>query len=431
LDRVEAPAFRYRVYALIGLSLFALALLKAPVKNKFNFVISDGRFYYVYLPSLVIDGDLDFTNQMREHWDGDWYPPFDEYRTERGLVANKYPIGVALTVTPSFLLGHAVALISYHWTGAGWCAPDGYSVPYQVCNLLFLLVLGACTMVLADRLLTRWFRVGPVSTFLAVVTFWLGSHYQYYYLREQFMAHLAGTFWVTAALVLLCTLLDEMQLRRLSGWRLFLFTFSVAMALICRPTNAFLLPFCVYLLYRVVRAGLLGRFLRLTPAIILGMAPVFVQMAVWYALYGHAVVYSYGGEGFRWTEPAAWQTLFSSRHGLFFWSPLLLAAMGGVVWRLRKGEPLVLCYVAAFLLLWYCNSCWGCWWFGHSFGGRAFLELSSLFVLGLGSAFEAVRRAGRRTELAFGAFVAVCMLYHWVLMGLYVLQLIPHGDPLF
>lgn len=434
-EGLEAPRFRCRLYAGLGLALFALALLSTCFKKQFNFVVSDSRFYYVYLPSLVIDGDLDFTNQMREHWDGDWRPNFDEVRTERGLVKNKYPIGVALTLTPSFLAGHAIALVCHRATGAAWCAPDGYSVPYQVCNLVWLLALAAGTMMLADRLLTRHFAIQPRATFLAVVTYWLGTNYLYYTVRQPFMSHLAGAFWVTAALVAVAALVADLERRRLSGVRLFLLTFSTSMALVCRPTNAFVLPFGAYLLYRIVRAGRFGALLRRAPAVAAGLAPLAAQMAVWYGLYGHVVMYSYEDEGFHWAHPAAWQTLFSSRNGLFFWSPLLLVAAGGIARRLRPGpgrpEPLLLCFVGSFLLLWYCNSCWHCWWFGDSFGARAFVELSALFVLGLASAFEAVLHAGPAARRVLVTAVVAAVAYHFVMLGLHTLRLVPHDSYLF
>jgi hypothetical protein len=264
------------------------------------------------------------------------------------------------------------------------------------------------------------------------MAYWLGSHFLYYYFREPFMAHLAGTFWVTSSVFLVWRLAQGLPQGRLSARRVFLLTFCTSMALVCRPTNAFLLPFHIYLFSAVVRHGLLLRLPRVLPAALLGLIPVYAQMAIWQEIYGRLVVYSYGGIGFHWLHPAGWQTLFSSRHGLFFWSPLLLLAAGGVLWRLgragRRAEPVLFCFVAAFLILWYCNSCWECWYFGDAFGGRAFLELTSLYVLGLGLALQAVRSAGRWARGAFGAVLALALVYNLVLMGLYIFHVIPRSD---
>jgi hypothetical protein len=92
---------------------------------------------------------------------------------------------------------------------------------------------------------------------------------------------------------------------------------------------------------------------------------------------------------------------------------------------------LLLCYLGSFLLLWYANSSWECWWFGDAFGGRAFLELGSFFVLGLAGAFEAARTARPWPRRALVAFVAAALVYQTVLMGLYIGHRIPRGDYLF
>jgi hypothetical protein len=412
-----------------------MALGSVMFKKQFNFVVSDGRGYYVYLPSLVIDGDLDFSNQMREHWGVDFKPELLEQRTPRGLVRNKYPAGMALTLTPSFLAAHALAMTGHALTGSPSLAPDGYSIPYQILNLLFIMALGAGSMMLIDRLLTSAFQLDARVTTAAVVIFWLGSHYLYYYFREPFMVHVVAGFWVNATIVLTWELLSAVSQKRLSAWRLFLATIAGSMAIICRPTDIFLLPFAVYFVYRVIRAGFLSSLVRLLPLVAAGLAPLAVQMLVWKQLYGSLLCYSYEGETFHWARPAGWQTLFSSRHGLFFWSPLLLLSVAGVVWRLwrtrLKPEPLLVCFMASFLILWYCNSSWYCWWFGDAFGARAFLELSGLFVLGLAFTMEAVRRSGRITQRVFASFLVLALAYHFALMGLYVFQRIPRGDYLF
>lgn len=66
-------AMRDRTYAAVAVTFFLLALGMAAGKaillgQRFDLVVSDGRFYYAYLPSVVIDGDLDLTNQISEHW---------------------------------------------------------------------------------------------------------------------------------------------------------------------------------------------------------------------------------------------------------------------------------------------------------------------------------------------------------------------------
>jgi hypothetical protein len=191
------------------------------------------------------------------------------------------------------------------------------------------------------------------------------------------------------------------------------------MAVVCRPTNLHLLPVACYGLLQAVRAAGWRRCLALLPLAGTALVPAGVQLLCWRLLAGQWLYFSYNDEGFAWGHPALWQTLFSSRHGLFFWSPLLLLAVAALPRRRR--DPLILCWGLGLVLLWYANSAWGCWWFGDACGARAFLEVAGLFAVGLALAFEALRKVPR---LAATLGLAGA-LFHLVLTVLYVAHRIP------
>jgi hypothetical protein len=108
-----------------------------------------------------------------------------------------------------------------------------------------------------------------------------------------------------------------------------------------------------------------------------------------------------------------WETLFSSRHGLFFWSPVLLLAVGGL-WRTR--DRLIRGWMLGGMMLWYANSAWHCWWFGDAFGARAFLELSGLFGTGLALSFACLSGRPRLTA----TIVVAAVTFNLILMALYI-----------
>ena len=64
LARLRSAKTRLVLYAATATLLFVLAVAAVSFKKDFDLVVSDGRGYYVYLPALVLDGDLDFGNQM-------------------------------------------------------------------------------------------------------------------------------------------------------------------------------------------------------------------------------------------------------------------------------------------------------------------------------------------------------------------------------
>jgi hypothetical protein len=86
------------------------------------------------------------------------------------------------------------------------------------------------------------------------------------------------------------------------------------------------------------------------------------------------------------------------------------------------------CFTCAFLMLWYVNSCWWCWWFGEAFGGRAFLELAAMFVLGFALLFRELSRFAASARIALTGLVGVALVYHYALMALYILNYIPRDN---
>src|SRR6266545_2325586 len=102
-NNLDRRWYRYRTYAVVAGVLYLLSLVAVSFKPVFTLIVSDGRSYYVYLPSLFIDGDLDFSNQISEHWDVDFRPAILQDRTPIGLVRNRYPIGFSLTLVPGFV----------------------------------------------------------------------------------------------------------------------------------------------------------------------------------------------------------------------------------------------------------------------------------------------------------------------------------------
>lgn len=404
------------VYALLAIAAVAL-------KPSFNFAVSDGFFYYAYLPSLAIDGDLDFSNQIHDHGDPGLDPSWRE-TTRRGYAHNKYTVGFALTLAPAFYAAHALTKSLYAVTGADFFRPDGYTAVYQLGGLAAVLVLGLATFVLIEKLLTRKLGVPTPSARLAIVLYWTGSHYAYYYFREPFMVHVVSTFWVTCAIYLARTVvLDAPKSRRGA----LLIGLCASMAVLNRPTNAVLLtPFLIPL---VRQRGFFG----MLPLFLLGAAPILAQLSVWQIMHGSFLHYSYHSEGFNWLSPALISTLVSTKHGLFAWSPILFFALFGVVLAMRSAPPpyvrdTLIQLLAAFLLLWYVNSAWHNWWFGDAFGARAFLEVSLLFILGLAWFLQASAKCTPRVRWSLYTLLAGCWVFNYALMALYITRQIPRAD---
>jgi hypothetical protein len=125
--------------------------------------------------------------------------------------------------------------------------------------------------------------------------------------------------------------------------------------------------------------------------------------------------------------------LFSSEHGLFSWTPLLLlATVGLVLFRSREprvGTPLLAAALAFYIFI----ACYPDWAGISSFGNRFFVSLTPLFILGLGVFLERVSALFRtqRAAIATASMVlAMFMLWNAEFMFQWGAHLIPPRGPI-
>jgi hypothetical protein len=113
-----------------------------------------------------------------------------------------------------------------------------------------------------------------------------------------------------------------------------------------------------------------------------------------------------------WRSPYFLAVLFSSEHGLFSWTPLLLLVTVGLVlfqWREpRVNTPLLAGALAFYVFI----ACYPDWAGISSFGNRFFISLTPLFILGLSvllarvaTLFRSQRAAVAVTSVVLAAFM--------------------------
>jgi len=429
---------RARLYASLTVLLFLASITLATTwailhHDSINWILSDGRYYWCYLPTVVIDHDLDIENQVREHFPERVHQGILSVRTPRGYAALKYPIGEALTLAPAFLVAHGLAGFLHPLTGWTWLKPDGYSFVYQILGLAWILTLGGLSMILLDRWLTRILGPPGAAILAAVLLWWLGTPYFWYFLFEPFMVHVLSTFWIAVIVYLSGRAIRQARRGHARWWLPGAIGLAVTMALICRPTDLVILPVAVAGLWPWLRSADGRTRWRALPALVPAAAPILIQMAVWRIMSGSFFYYSYGNEPFYFTRPALWQTLISTRHGLFLWSPLLLVGVWGLARRgsrwPQSDRPFLVALLIGGVALWYLNSAWHCWWFGWAFGGRAFTELAPLFLAGFALALQPYGPDPARSRRRLTLVVAALLCFHFALVVLFALQIIPpNGD---
>jgi hypothetical protein len=377
---------------------------------------SDGVGYYLYLPAILIHHDPTFVAVARDHFNGK-IPPWTGVKPwgDGTAYLDKYTAGVAVLLAPFFTLAYVIA-------PAGGFPRDGFSPPFQYAAASGALVFAVLGVYLLWRVLERHFSTWAV--FLTTVAMVLGTNLFHYATYDAVFSHAFSFFLCSAFMFCLPRLFER---GRPSD--LLLVGAIAGLLVLVRPTNAICL--LAGALYRPQGMESLASRLRFARAHLGGLAGgaalaasvVLIQVLYWKAVTGQFLVYSYQGEGFRFLAPQIAKVLFSARKGVFFWSPVLLLALGGLP-ALRRRVPEWFWPVAVILPLQvYLISSWGTWWFGGSFGHRGFVESIPLFALCLATLLDVPR--SRLARSAVVAATVILSAYTFVLMVRYWQGIIP------
>ncbi|HVZ65999.1 MAG TPA: hypothetical protein VG936_15640 [Lacunisphaera sp.] len=379
---------------------------------------NDDVQYYFWLRSLVIDGDWDFANDVKET------PMLDsserrelltQPRTARGRLPDKYPLGWALASAPFFLLAHGLSLL------LGWPA-DGWAPFYQYCLWAGHLGITVAGMLVARRFLLRFLPAGAAE--VGLLAGWLASPLIYYQTARISMAH-GLTFSLVAFSHELAMCIRDDPARR-NRWGLLGFVLSLLV--VTRSTSV---VYCLHPL--AVLASVLrdewradrSAALRLTWLAASGFVPVGLQLWAWHQVYALWLPNTYGGEAFGFTHPALLEVLFSSWHGWFYWHPLLFPGFLALLWCVAS-KRLPATWLVSTLLIIYLNSSWWCWWFGSSFGNRAFEGATLYCMAGLGFLWDSALRS---RALKFAAIVVMlAVVGNLLLLGEFMTGSISRGD---
>lgn len=406
----------------LAVILFGSQLAEIPYRSALRG--SDNTFNYLWLRSLMVGGDLDFRDDLRVT---NTLAPDVKANvsnvpiTKTGMAANKYGIGWSLVSLPFYLVADAIVATG-RALGLWTLERDGYNAVYQVCLQAGHFLLAGFALLLAYRVVRRWCAREPAVQGIALV--WAASPLLYYQTSNLSMSHGVTFFAVTLCVYALVK--TEAMPGRLWPW--WLAGIALGLAAITRFQTAVfgVLPLWMWVRY-ARQSGSVAASIRSALALVAGALPlVALQLIAWKIVYGSWLVYSYGQESepFYWMHPAVREVLFSANHGLFYWHPFLIAGLAGLLVLAWRERGLVWAGVVAAVITIYVNAAWWCWWFGSSFGSRAFDGVFLFFMLGLAWAFE--RLPERLGRWLFATGVA-CVSWNVILLVLYRVMVIPRN----
>ena len=366
----------FSIFALLVIAIcMALGVILFP-QGIFTY---DNWGFYLYLPQLFIYHDIrlidfDVIRQINEQYH--LTPSLYQFGyLPDGRIVNRFMVGLALMLSPFFLIGHLIALF-------GGFQADGYSQPYQWAILsggVFYASLGFWYL---RRVLLKLFH--DKLTALILLVFYLGTNIFFFATLGNPMPHVF-VFTLYAAL-----LFYTMRWHEVYGWKdAARIGVLLGLLIISRPSEiiAILIP----LLWGIYnKASLIAKWqLLIKLRTQIGILILFViltglpQLIYWLIATGKAVYFPYNDaqSEMNLLNPRFAWVLFSYRKGWFLYSPLMLLIIPGFVILYRKYKswfyPIFIYFFINLYLIASFSSL-------ISYGFRAFVQSYGILIIPFG-----------------------------------------------
>jgi len=375
---VRMKTFIQKRLAFISFIFIILVLLSVDYKLKFwnqegRVIAHDVKSYYAYLPAFIIHHNIGLDSVLSKSMELN--EKYGALPSPAGKYVMQYTMGNALMYSPFFIFAH----ISSPLFGF---AQDGYSAPYKIGLLLssiFYLIIG---MFLLIRYLSVFYKQYAIA--FSILIIFLGTNLLYYSTLEAAMPH-------SYSFALICVFIYLTYKWYLNPNALLSIMLGLVIGLIVliRPSNIIVLIF--FLLYGIDSLELLKRRILL----LMGKSHYLLLMAIfslivwipqllyWKHVTGHYLYYSYGSQGFYFNNPQVLNSLFSYKKGWILYTPLMSLSFIGLFIISRYQKGLTFAIVLFLILNIYILSSWCQWWFGGSFGLRAYIDSYAILALPL------------------------------------------------
>jgi hypothetical protein len=373
-------------------------------------VHSDGTAYYAMALSLVLDRDLDISNQRAEaghaklvQRTGKWVRPFlpgfalfywpvlapfvaveqsCEPLRRLSLVVNSEPVGIPPPLYSYCPLSHSVAILA----GSMFYGGVALFFSYRICRLAF----------------------NPILSIASVVACLLATHLVGYVLNWPSFSHALDAAVVSVGFWLLLRATGQRG-EAVWPWGVIGAAFGAAVAV--RPANS---PLIVAVAVLALMSGGSAR----TRAAKLGVAAtgclpwlIFLGCFRWSTM-GSPFATGYQQSPITWPKYAL-PYLLSSPDALLQWSPMVAFSVAG--WFVLGRGPIRRSVVVPFACFALALGCWGNpvtpGRHGSAFGARYFVQFLGLYSLGLCSFWRATRSLSFAGRVAFRAGLGVTVLY--------------------
>lgn len=367
---------RYKVF--VAIFAVSLALYLAGMYHVGSILWGDTRYYYSYTRSLIMDRDINFSNEAYLPTVGFPNPP--EVSPTTNLVTNKFSPGSPLLWIPGFLVGQGLTEVVY-FLGAN-VRTDGFGILTLLTTATWALGFSVAGLYVVFRTVSE--RAGATIAWWVTAFTFLATQMLYYTAVDPLNSH-SASFLFSA--ILLWGTQKYLLEKKSYSWIVLLGVVGGILSLIRNQDAVLMLPVGVLLL---VQSGtVMQRVLRGVALSFGWISMMSVQVLTTLYLYGQLnSPYLIQGEQIMWLRPDFWRVLFTPQNGVLFFAPGLVLAITGLLWKFSRSDILGRVCLAAFLLELYVIAAWSPEILGGPYGSRMFVSSLPWLAVGLANLFQ-------------------------------------------
>jgi len=406
---------------------------------------SDEVQYFSYLRSLWFDHDVSFENEYQYFFDHqiaqtpDFHTTFLELDTAAHRRINYGTIGGAILWSPFYAVGDASARVM---RAAGRdVAVDGYSQPYISAVAYGSAFYGFATIVLSIMAARRLAGGHAVGSGIAI---WLGTPLLFYMYIAPPFSHACSAFAVALFVTVWLHVRETWSVRGAAALGL-----AGALMAMVREQDIFfalgpVLDFALALITGQGKAPAarasreVGEQWKMRDRVLAALAGCLAfalgylpQLIAYQALNGRPRPSPLVMRKMFWHAPHALQVLADNEHGFFFWTPLAVLAVAGLILMTvapasTEGEsgtgvaPSDVRRIGWCMLLMtaaqvYVSGAVESWTVAGAFGQRRFVAVTILLVIGLATLRARIR--GDAVQVAANVAIAICIWWNLALIA--------------
>lgn len=337
----------------------------------------DTLYYYSTTRSLVMDGDIDFSNEAYRNDYGFPNPP--EVSSVTGMVGNKFSVGSSILWIPSFILGQTTTFLASIFGLS--VLTDGYGLITQFTVAIGTICFSLFGLYLLYKTLSQLFN--NTVAILSTVTLFFTSQLFYYTAVDPLNSH-SASFLLSSFLLFLTVKFSQ---SKITWQKMIAFGFVGGLMMLVR--NQDIVVFIPPLLYLLLKERKLNMDALNWAVLTIGTAGIVmsIQIFVTIILFGQfGSPYLIRGEKINWLTPDFTRVLFSYGNGLFIFAPITLVAVSGLIKKIirEKKRSLAVISLCIFLFQLYVVAAWGEEIVGGPYGSRMFISTLPWLSIGIG-----------------------------------------------